>query len=97
MICNEFTRNVFLLVTIHPAVPILAILTSFYLTLNLPAVTWVRFVVWLVIGFAIYFLYGARHSRLATDPNYSLEADVSARDEREADAAARDEREARAG
>jgi len=80
-----------------PVVPILAVLTSFYLTLNLPAVTWVRFVVWLVIGFAIYFLYGARHSRLATDPNYSLEADASARDEREADAAARDAREARAG
>ena len=80
-----------------PVVPILAVLTSFYLTLNLPAVTWVRFVVWLVIGFAIYFLYGARHSRLATDPNYSLEADASARGEREADVAARNAREARAG
>ena len=80
-----------------PVVPILAVLTSFYLTLNLPAVTWIRFVVWLVIGFAIYFLYGARRSRLATDPNYSLEADASARDEREADAAARNAREARAG
>jgi basic amino acid/polyamine antiporter, APA family len=78
-----------------PVVPILAILTSFYLTLNLPGVTWVRFVVWLVIGFAIYFLYGARHSRLATDPNYSREADTAAREEREADAAAREEREAR--
>ena len=80
-----------------PFVPITAILTSFYLTLNLPAVTWVRFVVWLVIGFAIYFLYSARHSRLATDPNYSLEADASARGEREADVAARNAREARAG
>ena len=62
-----------------PLVPILAMLTSFYLTLNLPAATWIRFVVWMVIGFAIYFLYGARHSRLATDPNYSREADVSVR------------------
>jgi len=56
-----------------PYVPIMAVLASFYLTLNLPAATWVRFVVWMVIGFAIYFLYGAKHSRLATDPDYSEE------------------------
>jgi APA family basic amino acid/polyamine antiporter len=66
-----------------PAVPVLAILTSFYLMLNLPAATWIRFAVWMVIGLAIYFLYGARHSRLTTDPNYSREADDVARDERE--------------
>jgi len=51
--------------------------------LNLPAATWIRFVVWMAIGLAIYFLYGARHSRLATDPNYSLEADRVARAERD--------------
>ena len=67
-----------------PVVPVLAILTSFYLMLNLPAATWIRFVVWMAIGLAIYFLYGAQHSRLATDPNYSLEADQAAREEREA-------------
>jgi len=66
-----------------PVVPVLAILTSFYLMLNLPAATWIRFVVWMAIGLAIYFLYGARHSRLATDPNYSLEADRVARAERD--------------
>jgi APA family basic amino acid/polyamine antiporter len=66
-----------------PVVPVLAVLTSFYLMLNLPAATWIRFVVWMVIGLLIYFLYGARHSRLTTDPNYSLEADEAARDERE--------------
>jgi basic amino acid/polyamine antiporter, APA family len=69
-----------------PAVPVLAVLTSFYLMLNLPAATWIRFVVWMAVGLAIYFLYGARHSRLTTDPNYSLEADAAeqaARDQRE--------------
>src|SRR6185312_8879835 len=65
-----------------PVVPILAMLTSFYLMLNLPAATWIRFVVWMIIGIAIYFLYGARHSRLTTDPNYSREADAAARDAR---------------
>ena len=54
-----------------PVVPILAVLTSFYLMLNLPGATWIRFAVWLVVGLVVYFAYGARHSRLRTDPNYS--------------------------
>jgi basic amino acid/polyamine antiporter, APA family len=66
-----------------PAVPVLAVLTSFYLMLNLPAATWIRFVVWMAVGLFIYFVYGSRHSRLSTDPNYSLDADKTARDERE--------------
>ena len=61
-----------------PVVPILAILASVYLMLNLPAGTWVRFLVWMAIGIVVYFVYGARHSRLATDPNYSREADATA-------------------
>jgi APA family basic amino acid/polyamine antiporter len=28
--------------------------------------TWIRLLVWLVIGLAIYFLYSRSHSRLAT-------------------------------
>jgi basic amino acid/polyamine antiporter, APA family len=47
-----------------PFVPILSILFSVYLMLNLATATWVRFVVWMVIGFVFYFLYGARKSRL---------------------------------
>jgi len=58
-----------------PVVPILAVLASFYLTLNLPVMTWVRFVVWMAIGLVVYFGYGARRSRLATGPNYAREAE----------------------
>lgn len=47
-----------------PIVPILAILTCFYLMLSLPLITWIRFIVWLLIGFVIYFSYGYRHSKL---------------------------------
>jgi APA family basic amino acid/polyamine antiporter len=30
--------------------------------------TWIRLVVWLVIGLAVYFMYSRHHSRLVTDP-----------------------------
>ncbi len=65
-----------------PVIPILAVLASFYLMLNLPASTWIRFFVWMAIGFVVYFAYSARNSRLATDPNYSRAADVDARNAR---------------
>jgi basic amino acid/polyamine antiporter, APA family len=40
--------------------------TSLLLMLGLPADTWIRLGVWLLAGLAIYFAYGARHSRLRT-------------------------------
>jgi basic amino acid/polyamine antiporter, APA family len=57
-----------------PVVPLLAALASFYLMLNLPAATWLRFVIWMALGFVVYFAYSRRHSRLVTDPNYAREA-----------------------
>lgn len=45
-----------------PVIPVLAILACLWLMLNLSALTWIRFVVWMVIGIAVYFLYGQRHS-----------------------------------
>ena len=47
-----------------PWIPALAILSCLWLMVNLSVETWIRFVVWLAIGFLIYFTYGARHSRL---------------------------------
>ncbi len=49
-----------------PFVPVLSVLVSIYLMLNLPAATWVRFVVWMAAGLVVYALYGRRRSRLAT-------------------------------
>jgi APA family basic amino acid/polyamine antiporter len=47
-----------------PVLPILGVLFAVYLMSDLPLSTWIRFVVWLVLGLGIYFLYGYRHSRL---------------------------------
>ncbi|GAO11481.1 amino acid permease [Streptomyces lydicamycinicus] len=47
-----------------PLVPVLSVAASVWLMLNLPAETWVRFAIWMVVGFVIYFLYGRSHSRL---------------------------------
>ncbi len=40
------------------------VLVSLFLMFGLPADTWIRLAVWLAIGLAIYFAYGARHSRI---------------------------------
>jgi APA family basic amino acid/polyamine antiporter len=47
-----------------PWVPLGAIATCVYLMCELPRVTWIRFFVWMVAGLIVYFLYGARNSRL---------------------------------
>ena len=50
----------------NPWVPILIALANIWLMLNLSVLTWIRFVVWLAVGFCIYFGYGYRHARLGT-------------------------------
>jgi APA family basic amino acid/polyamine antiporter len=47
-----------------PLVPILGIAISLGLMLSLPWSTWLRLIVWLILGMAIYFGYGRKHSRL---------------------------------
>ncbi len=51
-------------VPFNPVLPIVAALFCVYLALNLSIETWLRFLIWMVLGFAIYFLYGYRHSRV---------------------------------
>jgi APA family basic amino acid/polyamine antiporter len=47
-----------------PLVPILGVLVCFAMMASLDVETWIRLVVWLVIGLCIYFGYSRHHSHL---------------------------------
>ena len=48
-----------------PLLPILSIVACVWLMLNLTALTWIRFLIWMALGVVIYYAYGRRHSRFA--------------------------------
>jgi APA family basic amino acid/polyamine antiporter len=48
----------------YPATPILAVAACLVLIRGLPSANWWRFAIWLAVGLAIYFSYGAKRSRL---------------------------------
>jgi APA family basic amino acid/polyamine antiporter len=60
-----------------PLVPILGVIACGAVMASLPILTWIRFVVWLAIGLAIYFAYGRRHSRLAALGQHEIGASSS--------------------
>jgi basic amino acid/polyamine antiporter, APA family len=47
-----------------PWVPLLGIVFCLLLMAGVPLLTWVRLIIWLVVGLVVYFGYGSRHSRL---------------------------------
>lgn len=47
-----------------PVVPILGIATCLFMMVFLPGDTWLRLIIWLLIGFIIYFGYSAKKSKL---------------------------------
>ncbi|MGH9689756.1 MAG: amino acid permease [Candidatus Acidiferrales bacterium] len=51
-----------------PLVPILGILTSLAAMLSLPAKTWWRLLIWLIVGLFIYAFYGRKHSKVRNAP-----------------------------
>jgi APA family basic amino acid/polyamine antiporter len=48
-----------------PLIPILGIVTCLFMMLFLPLDTWIRLIVWMIIGFDVYLFYGIRHSSLS--------------------------------
>jgi APA family basic amino acid/polyamine antiporter len=51
-------------VPFSPVVPLLGVAACIFLMTGLPTITWIRFVVWLFIGFGIYFTYSYKNSLL---------------------------------
>ena len=49
---------------LSPVLPLLAIAGCGYLAIDLPADTWLRFAVWMVLGLVVYVLYARRSSRV---------------------------------
>ena len=47
-----------------PLVPILGIITCLFMMVFLPMDTWIRLLVWMLIGMDIYLVYGAKNSHL---------------------------------
>jgi basic amino acid/polyamine antiporter, APA family len=63
-------------VPLSPFLPWLSAAICLFLMINLTTETWLRFLVWMAVGFAIYFVYGYKHSRVGLGegepaPDYS--------------------------
>ncbi len=58
--CYSFLRNFSL-------IPVLGLVSCFYLMAQESYTNWLRFVIWLIVGLIIYFLYSYNHSRLANE------------------------------
>ncbi|HPH84529.1 MAG TPA: amino acid permease [Ferruginibacter sp.] len=52
-----------------PLVPILGIGVCLFMMVFLPMDTWIRLLVWMLIGMDIYLVYGAKHSHLGNGSN----------------------------
>ncbi|HNL84568.1 MAG TPA: amino acid permease C-terminal domain-containing protein, partial [Chitinophagales bacterium] len=48
-----------------PVVPILGVLVCGFMIFGLGWQNWIRLLVWLIIGFVIYFAYSRHHSKIS--------------------------------
>lgn len=55
-------------------IPVLGVMCCTYLMTELGITNWIRFGIWLIVGIAVYFLYGYSHSKLNSRPEPAVEA-----------------------
>src|SRR5476651_1442901 len=51
----------------YSLIPVLGLISCFYLMTELGTTNWLRFLIWLVIGLAIYFTYSYKNSKLGKE------------------------------
>ncbi|MEP6616400.1 MAG: amino acid permease [Ginsengibacter sp.] len=54
-------------------IPVLGLASCFYLMTELGYTNWLRFLIWLIVGLVIYFLYSRQHSHLAGSPRSTVD------------------------
>ncbi len=65
--CSAIAVTFFAVRKCWSLIPVIGLLVNFYLMTQLGITNWLRFIIWLIIGLIIYFLYGYRKSKLRTE------------------------------